>query len=226
MADKRDYYEVLGVSRSATDDELKKAYRQLARQYHPDLHPDDPTAEEKFKEITEAYEVLSNSEKRQIYDQYGHEGLDSNGMGGPGGMGGFSDVSEILESLFGGMGGMFGGMGGTRSQNPNAPRAGRDLQTSVTIDFMDACNGKSQNVQVQRMETCPDCHGSVFALLDFLVEDRDFIQCHLFVLGGLFQQLVGGRYLLLQGIDFRLQLRLGLTFRLLTKRRNDQCHQQ
>ena len=161
MADKRDYYEVLGVSRSATDDELKKAYRQLARQYHPDLHPDDPTAEEKFKEITEAYEVLSNSEKRQIYDQYGHEGLDSNGMGGSGGMGGFSDVSEILESLFGGMGGM-GGMfgGGTRMNNPNAPRAGRDLQTSVTIDFMDACNGKSQNVQVQRMETCPDCHGS------------------------------------------------------------------
>ena len=92
MADKRDYYEVVGVSRYATDDELKKAYRQLARQYHPDLHPDDPTAEEKFKEITEAYEVLSNSDKRQIYDQYGHDGLDNNGMGGAG-MGGFSDVS-------------------------------------------------------------------------------------------------------------------------------------
>ena len=128
MADKRDYYEVLGVSRSATDDELKKAYRQLARQYHPDLHPDDPTAEEKFKEITEAYEVLSNSEKRQMYDQYGHAAFEN---GGPGAnAASYSDVSEILESLFGGFGGMFGGMGG-RAQNPNAPRAGRDLQTSV-----------------------------------------------------------------------------------------------
>ena len=156
MADKRDYYEVLGVSRSATDDDLKKAYRQLARQYHPDLHPDDPTAEEKFKEITEAYEVLSNSEKRQIYDQYGHDGLENGGMGS--GMGGFSDVSDILESLFGGMGGMFGG--GTRMPNASSPRQGKDIQTSTTIEFMDACNGKSQNVQIQRMETCPDCHGS------------------------------------------------------------------
>lgn len=157
MADKRDYYEVLGVSRSATDDDLKKAYRQLARQYHPDLHPDDPTAEEKFKEITEAYEVLSNSEKRQIYDQYGHDGLENGGMGS--GMGGFSDVSDILESLFGGMGGMFGG-GRMASANASAPRQGKDIQTSTTIDFMEACNGKSQNVQIQRMETCPDCHGS------------------------------------------------------------------
>ena len=157
MADKkRDYYEVLGVERSAGDDELKKAYRKLARECHPDLHPDDPTAEERFKEITEAYEVLSNAEKRQIYDQYGHEGLDSNGMGA-GGMGGFSDVNEILESLFGGFGGMFGG---GRAQNANAPRQGRDLQTTVTIEFMEACTGKSQNVQVQRMENCPDCHGS------------------------------------------------------------------
>ncbi|MCQ2407923.1 MAG: molecular chaperone DnaJ [Oscillospiraceae bacterium] len=157
MADKkRDYYEVLGVERSAGDDALKKAYRKLARECHPDLHPDDPTAEERFKEITEAYEVLSNAEKRQIYDQYGHEGLDNNGMGA-GGMGGFSDVNEILESLFGGFGGMFGG---GRSQNMNAPRQGKDLQTAVTIDFMEACTGKSQNVQVQRMENCPDCHGT------------------------------------------------------------------
>lgn len=158
MADKRDYYEVLGVSRSATDDELKKAYRQLARQYHPDLHPDDPTAEEKFKEITEAYEVLSNSEKRQMYDQYGHAAFENGGMGAN--AGGYSDVNEILESLFGGFGGFGSMFGGGRAQNANAPRQGKDLQTSVTIDFMEACNGKSQNVQVQRMETCPDCHGS------------------------------------------------------------------
>lgn len=154
MADnKRDYYEVLGVSRSATDDELKKAYRQLARQYHPDLHPDDPTAEEKFKEITEAYEVLSNSDKRNMYDQYGHAAFENGGMGGAEGFGGFSDMEDIISSIF-------GGFGGARTQNANAPRPGKDLQTSVTIDFMEACSGKSQNVQVQRMETCSDCHGS------------------------------------------------------------------
>ena len=157
MADnKRDYYEVLGVGRDVTDDELKKVYRQLARKYHPDLHPDDPQAEEKFKEITEAYEVLSNKEKRQMYDQYGHSAFEDGGMGAN--MGGFSDVSEILESLFGGMG--MGGMFGGRAQSANAPRQGKDIQTSVTLDFMEACNGKSQNINIQRMETCPDCHGS------------------------------------------------------------------
>ncbi|MBR3679717.1 MAG: molecular chaperone DnaJ [Oscillospiraceae bacterium] len=158
MADKRDYYEVLGVGRSVTDEELKKVYRQLARKYHPDLHPDDPTAEDKFKEITEAYEVLSNSEKRSIYDQYGHDGLENGGMGA--GAGGFSDVSEILESLFGGMGmgGMFGG--GSRGMNANAPRQGKDLSASVTLDFMEAVKGKSQTIQIHRMESCSDCHGS------------------------------------------------------------------
>lgn len=156
MADKRDYYEVLGVGRDVSDEELKKVYRQLARKYHPDLHPDDPTAEEKFKEITEAYEVLSNPEKRQVYDQYGHEGLESGGMGP--GAGGFSDVSEILESLFGGMGGMFGG--GGRVNAANAPRQGRDLQANVTLDFMEAVNGKSIELSVQRMENCPDCRGT------------------------------------------------------------------
>ena len=156
MADKRDYYEVLGVSKDVTEEELKKVYRQLARKYHPDLHPDDPTAEEKFKEITEAYEVLSNPEKRQVYDQYGHDGLENGGMGA--GAGGFSDVSEILESLFGGMGGMFGG--GSRANAANAPRQGRDIQASITLDFMEAINGKAQNVQIQRMENCPDCRGT------------------------------------------------------------------
>ncbi|MCQ2416437.1 MAG: molecular chaperone DnaJ [Oscillospiraceae bacterium] len=157
MADKRDYYEVLGVGRDVTDSELKKVYRQLARQCHPDLHPDDPSAEQRFKEITEAYEVLSNADKRKMYDQYGHAGLENGGMGGGAG---FSDVSDILESIFGGMGmgSMFGG--GSRAQNPNAPRQGKDLQTAITIDFMEACRGKSETINVQRMETCPDCHGS------------------------------------------------------------------
>ena len=156
MADKRDYYEVLGVGRDVSDDELKKVYRQLARKYHPDLHPDDPNAEEKFKEITEAYEVLSNAEKRKVYDQFGHEGLENGGMGP--GSGGFSDVSEILESLFGGgFGGMFGG---GRMNSANAPRQGRDLQANVTLEFMEAVNGKSIELTVQRMDNCPDCRGS------------------------------------------------------------------
>lgn len=154
MADKRDYYEVLGVGRDVSADELKKVYRTLARKFHPDLHPDDPDAEAKFKEITEAYEVLSDPEKRQVYDQYGHEGLESGGMGP--GTGGFSDVSEILESIFG----SFGGFGGGRMNSANAPRAGRDIQASVTLDFMEAVNGKSQTIQVQRMESCPDCRGT------------------------------------------------------------------
>ncbi len=158
MASKRDYYEVLGVSRDVTDDELKKVYRQLARKYHPDLHPDDPEAEDKFKEITEAYEVLSNPEKRGIYDQYGHDGLENGGMGA--GAGGFSDVSEILESLFGGMGGMFGGMGGRSAANANAPRQGKDLSASVTLDFMEAVKGKSQSISVNRQENCPECSGT------------------------------------------------------------------
>lgn len=153
---KRDYYEVLGVGRDVTDEGLKKVYRQLARRHHPDLHPDDPTAEQKFKEITEAYEVLSNPEKRKVYDQYGHAGLEGGGMGAD--MGGFSDVSEILESIFGGMGGMFGG--GRSAANANAPRQGKDVQTGVTIDFMEACMGKQQTIQIQHMEACPDCHGT------------------------------------------------------------------
>ena len=146
MADKRDYYETLGVSRTATDEELKKAYRHLARQYHPDLHPDDPTCEEKFKEITEAYEVLSNSEKRNIYDQYGHDGLENNGMGA--GAGGYSDVSEILESLFGGMGGFSSMFGGGRASNPNAPRRGTDIRVQVTISFFEACMGVKKRISI------------------------------------------------------------------------------
>ena len=157
MAEKRDYYEVLGVQKNASDDELKKAYRKLARQYHPDLHPDDPSAEEKFKEITEAYEVLSNSEKRAKYDQFGHAAFE--GGAGAQDFGGFSDVNDILESIFGGFGG-FGFGGGGRQQSANAPRRGGDIQTSVTLDFMDACGGIKRDVTVNRMETCPDCHGS------------------------------------------------------------------
>ena len=160
MADKRDYYEVLGVEKSASEDEIKKAFRKLARQYHPDLHPDDKQAEAKFKEVNEAYEVLSDKEKRAKYDQFGHAAFDPSygggaGGGGFGGFGGFSDVGDIFESFFGGM-----GFGGSRSSNPNAPRRGGDIETSVSLDFMEACKGVKKTVRINRSETCPDCKGS------------------------------------------------------------------
>lgn len=157
MADKRDYYEVLGVEKSASDEDIKKAFRKLARQYHPDLHPDDKEAEAKFKEINEAYEVLSDKDKRAKYDQFGHAAFDPSygGGEGAGGFGGFSDMGDIFDSIFGSFGGF-----GRSSQNPNAPRRGQDIETNVTIDFMDACSGKKVNVRLNRSEVCPDCRGT------------------------------------------------------------------
>ncbi|MFT3950381.1 MAG: molecular chaperone DnaJ [Oscillospiraceae bacterium] len=157
MAEKRDFYEVLGVSKGASDDELKKAYRKLAREYHPDYHPDDKEAETKFKEVNEAYEVLSDKDKRAKYDQFGHAGVDPNfgaGSGFGGGFGGFGDVSDIFESFFGGFG------GASRAANPNAPRRGEDIGATIALDFMEACKGKRAEVTVNRMEQCPDCAGS------------------------------------------------------------------
>ena len=125
MADKRDYYEVLGVNKGASEDEIKKAYKKMAKKYHPDLHPDDPEAAEKFKEVNEAASVLTDADKRSRYDQFGHAGVDGNMGGGAGGYGGFDD--------FGGMGGfgdifetLFGGGGGRRS-DPNRPQRGADI---------------------------------------------------------------------------------------------------
>ena len=179
MAEKRDYYEVLGIQKGATEDEIKKAYRKKARECHPDLHPDDPSYVEKFQEVNEANEVLSDPEKRSRYDQFGHAGVDPSYGGGGGGfsdmggMGGFGDIGDILESMFGG----FGGFGGSRSgANANAPRRGADIQESVSISFMEACHGKKQEIKIFRMavceackgtgadsgttaEVCPDCHG-------------------------------------------------------------------
>ena len=161
MADKRDYYEVLGIQKNASEDEMKKAYRQMAKKYHPDLHPDDKESEEKFKEVNEAYEVLSDPSKKERYDQFGHAGVDpSYGGGGYGGgfgggfSGGFSDMGDIFDSLFG------GAFGGTRSANPNAPRQGQDINRNATISFMDACNGCKIDVSIDRMEKCDDCGGS------------------------------------------------------------------
>lgn len=162
MADKRDYYEVLGVSKTATDDELKKAYRKLAKQYHPDLHPGDKEAEAKFKEINEAYEVLSDSDKRAKYDQYGFAAFDPNsGFGGfDGGFGGFDDLGDILGSIFGGgFGGFGGGFGGGQRRN-NGPRKGENVRVNLTLDFEEAVFGCKKEIPVNMVETCPDCKGT------------------------------------------------------------------
>lgn len=155
--DKRDFYDVLGVSKNATEDEIKKAYRKLAKENHPDLHPDDKEAEARFKEANEAYEVLTDSEKKARYDQYGHAGVDPNFGGGAGdpfqGVG--FDISDIFDSFFGG-----GFGGGQRRADPNAPRRGGDVQASVTISFEEAAKGCRKKINYQQIETCDDCHGS------------------------------------------------------------------
>ena len=164
MAEKRDYYEVLGVPKTASDDEIKKAYRKLAKKYHPDLNPGDKTAEEKFKEVGEAYEVLSDKDKKARYDQFGHAGVDPNygagaGAGGfGGGFGGGIDLDDILGSMFGGG---FGGFGGSRQRaNPNAPRRGGDIRVSLVLSFMEAVHGCAKTVSVSRQDTCPECGGT------------------------------------------------------------------
>ena len=155
MADKRDYYEVLGVQKGASEDEIKKAYRQSAKKYHPDLHPGDKDCEEKFKEVNEAYEVLSDSEKRARYDQFGHAGVDSNYGAGAGGGSPFGvdmDFGDIFSSIFG------GGFGGRRAAN--APQRGGDVETSVTITFEESAKGTTKKVSYNSVDTCTDCHGT------------------------------------------------------------------
>ena len=165
MADKRDYYEVLGVDKTADDATIKKAYRQQAKKYHPDLNPGDKQAEAKFKEVNEAYEVLSDSEKKSRYDQFGHAGVDPNfgagaGGGSPfgGGFGGFGDFGDIFSDIFGGGFGGFGGSG--RRANPNAPRRGADTAARVTISFEEAAKGCTKNIKVSHVETCSTCGGN------------------------------------------------------------------
>ncbi len=157
MADKRDYYEVLGINKGASEDEIKKAYRKSAKQYHPDLHPGDKVAEEKFKEINEAYEVLSDAEKRARYDQFGHAGVDPNfGGGGGSPFGQDMDIGDIFNSFFGG----FGGFGGNRRANPNAPRRGNDVETQVVISFEEAAKGCKKTISYNNINVCEDCHGT------------------------------------------------------------------
>lgn len=154
MAEKRDYYEVLGVQRGAGEDEIKKAYRQAAKKYHPDLHPGDKDCEEKFKEVNEAYEVLSDSEKRARYDQFGHAGVDPNyGAGGYGGspFGQDIDLGDIFSSFFGGFG---------RKNNANAPQRGSDVEANISITFEEAAKGCTKKVTYNSIDACDDCHGT------------------------------------------------------------------
>ena len=158
---KRDYYEVLGVDKSASAEEIKKAYRKSAMKYHPDRNPGDKDAEEKFKELGEAYEVLSDADKRSRYDQFGFAGVDPNygaGAGGSGfgggfgGFGDFGDLGDIFGSFFGG--------GGSRRSNQNAPRAGENVGARLDITFEEAAFGCEKEVTVQRIENCESCHGT------------------------------------------------------------------
>ena len=159
---KRDYYEVLGVSKGATDDEIKKAYRKLAKQYHPDLNPGDKAAEAKFKEVNEAYEILSDKEKRAKYDQFGHAGVDPNFGAGGGFGGGFTgadfgdfDLGDLFGSFFGG--GFGGGSGSGRARS--GPMKGDNLRSSVTISFEEAAFGCEKEIVLNRTESCDACRG-------------------------------------------------------------------
>ena len=150
----RCYYEILGVSRDADGDVIKKSYRKLAMKFHPDRNPDDAEAEALFKEAAEAYEVLSDQQKRKIYDTYGHEGLKNSGYSGPGDAGDiFSHMSEMFGDLFG-----FGGR--ARRRDPNGPVQGDDLRYDLEISFMDAVHGVEKEVEITKRETCWTCEGS------------------------------------------------------------------
>lgn len=152
MASKRDYYEILGVSKDASDEDLKKAYRKLAMANHPDRNPGDAEAEQRFKDAAEAFEVLSDSSKREIYNRYGHAGLNSRGGGAQ------ADVSDIFEQ-FGEMFG-FGDMFGGRSRNPRAAQKGESLRTQVTITLLEAARGCQRELEVDRHESCSTCTGT------------------------------------------------------------------
>lgn len=151
MSKKRDYYEILGVQRDASDDELKSAYRKLALKFHPDRNPGDKNAEDQFKEAAEAYEVLRDPQKRGLYDQYGHAGLEGTGFSG---FGGFEDIfssfGDIFEDFFG-----FGG----RRRSSTGARRGSDLRYDLTLDFMEAAFGTETEIKIEKLETCPTCDG-------------------------------------------------------------------
>ncbi len=161
MAEKRDYYEVLGLQKGASDEEIKKAFRKMAMKYHPDRNPDDKEAEEKFKEVNEAYGVLSDPDKKSKYDRFGHAGVDpSAGFGGgAGGFGGFGGFEDIFDMFTGGGGfGGFGGFGGQQRRN-NGPRKGADLQKAISITFEEAAFGCKKEIEISKFVKCGTCNG-------------------------------------------------------------------
>ncbi|MDF2903196.1 MAG: chaperone protein DnaJ, partial [Bacillus sp. (in: firmicutes)] len=144
---KRDYYEVLGISKSASKEEIKKAYRKLSKQFHPDINKEDDAAD-KFKEVKEAYEILSDEQKRAHYDQFGHTDPNQGFGGSDFGGGGFGGFEDIFNTFFG------GGGGGSRRRDPNAPRQGADLQYTMTLKFEEAVFGKETDIEIPREEEC------------------------------------------------------------------------
>lgn len=154
MPEKRDYYEVLGVSRNATEDELKKAYRKLAKKYHPDLNPGNKEAETMFKEANEAYAVLSDPEKRRIYDQHGHAGMNGQGFGGFNGAGFDIDLDDLFGSFFG------GGFGGSSRRRSRGPKRGANLKYRMTLDFMEAAFGVEREISLNKEDLCDSCQGT------------------------------------------------------------------
>ncbi|NLD19937.1 MAG: molecular chaperone DnaJ [Clostridiales bacterium] len=164
MADKRDYYEVLGLKKGASEDEIKRAFRKMAMKYHPDKNPGDKIAEEKFKEVNEAYAVLSDPEKKGKYDKFGHAGVDPNsgfggGAGGFGGFGGFEDIFDMFGGAFGGGFGGFGGGGGSRGRR-NGPKKGSDLQKNIVIEFTEAAFGTKKQIRINKYVKCKTCDGT------------------------------------------------------------------
>ena len=159
MADnKKDYYEVLGVNKGASDDELKKAFRKMAKQYHPDANPDNQEAESKFKEVNEAYEILSDPQKKAQYDQFGHQAFSGAGGGGSYSYGGSGfDMSDIFDMFMGGGGDIFGG---SSSRRRNGPRRGTDVHTSVSISFEESFFGTSKSITMPMSESCDACNGT------------------------------------------------------------------
>jgi len=156
LANKRDYYESLGVGKNASDEEIKKAYRKAAKESHPDLHPNDKSAEQRFKEVNEAYEVLSDENKRARYDQFGHEGPNLGGSGGFGGFGGFGGAGQGFDSIFDFF---FNGAGG-QQQRRSGPARGADLRYDLTISFEEAAKGCKKEFKFNRNEQCEACSGS------------------------------------------------------------------
>ena len=159
MAEKRDYYEILGVDKTADENQIKKAYWKLAKKYHPDVNPDDKEAENKFKEANEAYEVLSDKEKRSRYDQYGHAGVDPNSFAGHGF--GHFDLNDIFNTIFGGFGG-FGGFAGfdTHSARHRVPLCGANLRYRMNLDFLEAAFGVKREITINKDDLCDSCGGS------------------------------------------------------------------